>query len=65
MSGDISCGDLMNVFPFNNKMIMATVDGEALLSAFEHSVKAFSVSKRHGKFLQVSGIFLIFIFFQI
>ena len=38
---------------------MVTVDGATLLQVFEHSVKDFSLTRRHGKFLQVSGIIIV------
>lgn len=58
-SGEVNYGDVMTIFPFGDQMIMATVDGGALWEVFEHSVKGFSLTSRHGKFLQVSGTFVI------
>ena len=46
----------MAIFPYSGTFIMAALDGKTLRLAFEHCVKGFNFTKRHGKFLQVSGI---------
>lgn len=52
--GDVSYGDVLNVFPFGNEICMIEVTGQQLLDALELSVSA--VPAEYGGFLQVSGL---------
>ncbi|WP_141335876.1 5'-nucleotidase C-terminal domain-containing protein [Paenibacillus sp. tmac-D7] len=52
--GNFTLKDAKSILPFNNKIVVAEVTGDMLLSALENSVAA--VDKLAGGFLQVSGM---------
>lgn len=53
-TGNITKGDLMEVFPFGNTVQVLEVSGEDILKALEQSVSVYP--EANGGFLQVSGI---------
>ncbi|XP_025204380.1 protein 5NUC-like, partial [Melanaphis sacchari] len=56
--GYITLGQLINVMPFQNKLVKVTISGSSLLEAFEHSVYDFVEHRGGSKFLQVSGVLI-------
>ena len=52
--GDISYGDILEAFPFNNDMVVIEVSGQDILDALEWGAR--SVPDESGAFLQVSGL---------
>ena len=52
--GDISYGDILEAFPFNNDMVIVEVSGQDILDALEWGAR--SVPDESGAFLQVSGL---------
>ena len=52
--GDITYGDIINVFPFNNQLCIVRVTGQQLLDALEWGARV--VPEETGAFLQVSGM---------
>ena len=53
-AGKITAYDLLAVFPFGNKMMMAEVTGQQLLDALEWGASA--VPEENGAFLHVAGL---------
>ena len=55
-------GDIYAVLPFRNTIDYVEIKGEQLRGAFEYSVEDYDVTREFptGKFLQVSGMFLVF-----
>lgn len=53
-AGEITFGDLLNVNPFSNQLVIKKVTGQELLDALEFSVSY--VPDEFGGFLQVSGV---------
>ena len=60
--GNITTGDLLTVFPFQNTFDVITVAGKHIKEAFEHSVAKMTEDGRDagGRFLQVSGFKIIY-----
>ena len=60
--GNVTMGDLMTVFPFQNTFDVVTIAGKHLKAAFEHSVAKMNSNGNGagGRFLQVSGFKLIY-----
>lgn len=54
--GNITFAQLMEVLPFKNDIDIVEVSGSVLLTILEHSVNDYNPQKKHGKFLQYSGI---------
>ena len=54
VKGDITYGDIINVFPFNNMMCVIKASGQQILDALEWGARA--VPGEEGGFLQVSGL---------
>ena len=54
LKGDITYGDIINVFPFNNMMCVIKASGQQILDALEWGARA--VPGEEGGFLQVSGL---------
>ncbi|MBQ3268322.1 MAG: bifunctional metallophosphatase/5'-nucleotidase [Clostridia bacterium] len=52
--GDITLNDLLSVYPFGNKLMMAEVTGQQLLNALEWGVRV--LPSESGAFLHVSGM---------
>ena len=52
--GDISYGDILAVFPFQNQISVVRVSGQQILDALEWGARA--VPDQFGGFLQVSGL---------
>ena len=52
--GDITYGDLINVFPYGNELCVLEVTGQQVLDALEWGAR--SVPEECGAFLQVSGL---------
>jgi 2',3'-cyclic-nucleotide 2'-phosphodiesterase (5'-nucleotidase family) len=52
--GDITYGELINVMPFENKMVVLEVTGQQILDALEWGAKA--VPDESGGFLHVAGM---------
>ncbi|WP_158598203.1 bifunctional metallophosphatase/5'-nucleotidase [Falsibacillus albus] len=52
--GPISVGNLLNVLPFGDSLIVLPLTGYEIISALEHGVSA--LEEPSGRFLQVSGI---------
>ncbi len=52
--GDVTYGDIINVFPFGNLLCVMEVTGQQILDALEWSVR--SLPEENGGFLQVSGM---------
>ena len=52
--GDITYGDIISVFPFNNEVCIIEATGQQILDALEWGAKA--VPDEFGGFLQVSGM---------
>lgn len=57
-AGEITYGDVLNVFPFGNHLRTIEVTGQQLLDALELSVSA--MPEENGGFLQVSGLTFTF-----
>ncbi len=57
-AGDITYGDVLNVYPFGNHLRTIQVTGQQLMDALEYSVRA--VPDENGGFLQVSGLTFTF-----
>ena len=57
-AGEITYGDVLNVFPFGNHIRTIEVTGQQLLDALELSVSSFPAE--NGGFLQVSGLTFTF-----
>lgn len=53
-NGDITYGEILNVFPFGNMLCKVKATGQEILDALEHG--AASVPTESGGFLQVSGL---------
>uniref|UniRef100_A0A5S6Q8B7 5'-nucleotidase n=1 Tax=Trichuris muris TaxID=70415 RepID=A0A5S6Q8B7_TRIMR len=58
--GEITLEDAYTIAPFTSEIILIQIQGKYLLEAFEHSVKDFTYEGRHGKFLQVSGVRVVY-----
>lgn len=56
--GAITLGDIYTVLPFDNTLVMVEMLGRDLLSALEHSVRAYP--EQNGGFLQMSGLEIMF-----
>jgi 2',3'-cyclic-nucleotide 2'-phosphodiesterase (5'-nucleotidase family) len=52
--GDITYGNILEVFPFNNNLIKLEVTGQQILDALEWGAR--SLPDENGGFLQVSGM---------
>jgi len=53
-SGDVTYGDIINVFPFNNALCVKEVTGQQILDALEMAAR--NCPSENGGFLQVSGL---------
>ncbi len=53
-AGDITYGDILSVFPFNNNIVVVEATGQQLLDALEWGAR--SIPDENGAFLQVSGL---------
>ena len=60
--GNVTMGDLMTVFPFQNTYDVITIAGKHLKAAFEHSVAKMTSKGKDagGRFLQMSGFKVIY-----
>ena len=59
----ITAGDVLLVLPFNNGLVKITVNGSKLIEVLEWSVRNLepnSTADLHGKFLQMSGIHVVY-----
>jgi len=52
--GDVTYGDIINVFPFNNSLCVMEVTGQQVLDALEMASR--NCPSENGGFLQVSGL---------
>ena len=52
--GDITMGDILNVFPYNNTLCVVEATGQQILDALEWGAR--NVPDENGAFLQVSGL---------
>jgi len=61
-NGSISLEDILTVFPFQNTIDLIEIKGKHLREAFEFSAKGYDPKGFHlaGKFLQVSGIRVVY-----
>ena len=53
-AGDVTYGDLMNVFPFGDNLMTVQMTGQQILDALEWGARA--LPEENGGFLQVSGL---------
>lgn len=53
-AGDVTYGDIINVFPFNNALCVKKVTGQQILDALEMAAR--NCPSENGGFLQVSGL---------
>ena len=53
-AGDVTYGDLMNVFPFGDNLMIVEMTGQQILDALEWGARA--LPEENGGFLQVSGL---------
>lgn len=53
-AGDVTCGDLLNMYPFGNTCCVVKLKGQTLLDALELSARNYP--EPNGGFLQVSGL---------
>ncbi|KRY00964.1 5'-nucleotidase [Trichinella pseudospiralis] len=58
--GQLTMKDMYTIAPFDKSIVILRLYGSDLLAAFEHSVSNFSEVSPHGKFLQVSGIRVVY-----
>ncbi|XP_045197395.2 snake venom 5'-nucleotidase-like [Mercenaria mercenaria] len=58
--GDVSAGEAMAVMPFGNEIDVATVKGKNIREQLETSVKEWSPKGEHGRFLQMSGLKVVY-----
>jgi len=57
--GDITVGDVFNIFPFGNVIEVYEISGQVLLDALENSVSMFEINnpvQSHGRFPQIAGM---------
>ena len=54
--GPISLERVREILPFQNKLIVSTVNGKTLMKALENSAEAASLGVTGGKFLEVHGL---------
>lgn len=59
-NGSISKEDLATVLPFGSMMGVMEVTGKILLDALEHAVHRYTDGEKHGEFLQMSGLKVIY-----
>ena len=52
--GDVTYGDILNIAPFNNQIVMIETSGQSILDSLEYGVK--DLPAEFGGFLQVSGL---------
>ncbi|WP_406686668.1 bifunctional metallophosphatase/5'-nucleotidase [Rossellomorea vietnamensis] len=57
-AGTITLGDVLEVLPFGNTLVILNLTGEEIILALEHSVA--NVDGEAGQFLQVSGMTFVF-----
>lgn len=57
---NLTLSDLYAIFPFGNTLEVVYLKGAHIWEAFEHSVSDYSVLNPPGKFLQVSGIQVVY-----
>ncbi|KAJ0174737.1 hypothetical protein K1T71_009845 [Dendrolimus kikuchii] len=60
MPTNITKGDLLGVMPFDGTLVTKTMNGSVLLSMLEHSVAKYSTLDPPGRFLQYSGIRVVY-----
>lgn len=53
-AGDVTVGDIYNVLPFDNTLVVVELMGMDIIDALEHSVRLWPA--QNGGFLQVSGL---------
>ena len=58
-AGDVTVGDIYNVLPFDNTLVVVELMGMDIIDALEHSVRLWP--EQSGGFLQVSGISFEFV----
>ncbi|MCL2560312.1 MAG: 5'-nucleotidase C-terminal domain-containing protein [Turicibacter sp.] len=61
--GEITIGDIFNIFPFGNVIEVHEVSGQVLLDALENSVSMFEINnpiQSHGRFPQIAGMSFTF-----
>lgn len=58
--GSVSLKSPYEVLPFKNDIYGVKMNGRVLLKALEHSVKDFNYTKLNGRFLQFSGLRLVY-----
>lgn len=54
--GPISLEKIREILPFQNRLLIATVTGKALMGALENSIKAVAGGATGGRFLDVHGL---------
>ena len=59
-NGIITKGDAATVLPFGSTMEVMEVSGKTLLDALEHSVHRYTDGEKHGEFLQLSGMKVVY-----
>ncbi|GAB0090192.1 hypothetical protein DMENIID0001_048870 [Sergentomyia squamirostris] len=59
-SGPIIFADLQTILPYENSFVIVNISGRAIMEALEHSVANYSHLKGYGKFLQFSGLHVIY-----
>lgn len=57
---NITVDDLFVISPFASKAELIEIKGKYILEAFEHSVENYNESRKHGKFLQISGARVVY-----
>ncbi|ESN90934.1 hypothetical protein HELRODRAFT_90638 [Helobdella robusta] len=56
----VTYNDIVSTFPFSDPFVLADVKGVVLKEVFEHSVANYSTVDKHGKFMQMSGIKVLY-----
>lgn len=57
---NITLEDLYSMMPFGNTIELIQLKGDIIRQAFEHAVSEYQVEDAHGRFLQVSGIKVVY-----
>lgn len=58
--GDITQSDLKTILPFDNQLFTINVTGKVLKDVLEHSVQNYAENHPSGRFLQVSGLKVVY-----
>ncbi|KAI0222471.1 Apyrase [Lamellibrachia satsuma] len=58
--GNVSVEDVMQAMPFRNYIMSVDMEGRHIIEMLEQSVKDYNPRELHGKFLQMSGIKVVY-----